>query len=76
MSFSDNLIGRLFSWGGVNFLIVEVDSDNVIAVCRNEHGRLERVRTPTARVLQTLDVIEVTLSEVPELAHSASTTQD
>lgn len=66
MRFSDNLIGRLFSWGGINFLIVEAQGDSVIAVCRNDRGLLERVRVPTAQALQTLDAIEMTLCDAPE----------
>ena len=66
MSFSENLIGRLFSWGGVNFLIVEVEGDSVIAVCRTEHNHLERVRVPVSKALQTLDAIEVNMCDAPE----------
>ncbi|MBV1905865.1 MAG: hypothetical protein KUG75_07295 [Pseudomonadales bacterium] len=72
MSFSESIIGREFGWGGINFFIVEVQGDSVVAVYRDNDNLLVRVRAPLAQALQTIDTGETVIGEVPGLNQAAS----
>ena len=65
MSFSDNIIGRIFTWGGVDFLIVESQGDSVVAVYRDEEDSLVRIRMPMSQALSTIEASEVELCDAP-----------
>ena len=65
MSFSENIIGRSFTWGGIELFILETRGDSVLAVFRDDDDSLIRIRIPTSQALQTIDAHEVVLCDAP-----------
>lgn len=64
MSFYDSLVGQSFRREGRRYTIVQCEGDTVLAAVDGD-GRAEHISLSLGDVIDTLEVIEVTLTELP-----------
>lgn len=64
MSRYDSLVGQSFLHGGEHFTIVRCEGAMVLATVERD-GRAQQMTIPLAEVLDTLEVPEITVTELP-----------
>lgn len=64
MSAYQHLIGQSFNRNGIRFTVVKCEGTTVIAGFLHK-GRLQRMLVPLGDVLNSLDVTEVEMTELP-----------
>jgi hypothetical protein len=68
MSRYDSLVGQSFVRRGARLTIVECEGATVVATM-TRNGRIERARVPLAEALDALEVLEITVTELPRARH-------
>jgi len=64
MNAYDSLVGQAFVRNGVRYTVVRVSGATVVAALL-QGGRVERVFVPLAEVLDSLEVTQIQLTELP-----------
>jgi hypothetical protein len=64
MNCNDWLVGQAFTRGGIRYTVAKCHGSTVLAAVLRG-GRVERVLVPLTDVLASLEVAEVTVTELP-----------